>query len=204
MYRVCAAQEWLNTIYDGISGPDLLNEIIVNGIKADYLSSVQSHDLVGAPEYCHFTSPIRRLSDCICHYLLKFIHIRESNKNVLVPFVNTQLEQYAISCVKITKSMKNIQYKDTKFRLIQTINHMLEIQELVKIKYYISSYTGTFLNIIICKLNFHSVYISYTLRRLSLTTPFIIKEEKELTISKVNCMGKYDEGSIPELDKLFQ
>ena len=204
MYRVCAAQEWLNTVYEGIRGPDLLNEIIVNGIKADYLSSIQSHDLVGAPEYCHFTSPIRRLSDCICHYLLKFIHIRDRIKNVLVPFVNTQLEQYANSCVKTTKSMKNIQYKDTKFRLIQSINHMLEKQELVKIKYYISSYTGTFLNIIICKINFHSVYISYTLRRLSLTTTFIIKEEKELIISKVNCMGKYDEGSIPELDVLFQ
>ena len=65
LYRVCAAQDWLNTVYTGISGQELLNEIIVNGIKAEYLSSVQSHDLVGAPEYCHFTSPIRRLTDCV-------------------------------------------------------------------------------------------------------------------------------------------
>ena len=205
LYRVCAAQDWLNTVYTGISGQELLNEIIVNGIKAEYLSSVQSHDLVGAPEYCHFTSPIRRMTDCVCHYLLKYIHIRENiNKNLLVPFVNSQLEQYSSSSVTVSKSMKNIQYKDTKFRLFQSINHMLETHELVKLKYYISSYTGSFLNIIICNINDHTSYISYTLRRHSLSTLFVIKDVKELSITKVNCMGKFDEGSLPELDILFQ
>jgi exoribonuclease R len=205
LYRVCAAQDWLNTVYTGISGQELLNEIIVNGIKAEYLSSVQSHDLVGAPEYCHFTSPIRRLTDCVCHYLLKYIHHRENkNKSLLVPFLNSQLEQYSSSSVSVSKSMKNIQYKDTKFRLFQSINHMLEKHELVNIKYYISSYTGSFLNIIICNINEHSAYISYTLRRHSLSTLIVIKEVKELSITMVNCMGKYDEGSLPELDILYQ
>ena len=54
----------------------MITEIITKGIKADYLSNSESHDLVGMPEYCHFTSPIRRLADCICHYLLKYIHLR--------------------------------------------------------------------------------------------------------------------------------
>ena len=84
LYRICSAKAWLDdTVYTGITGQELLNEIIVNGIKAEYISTVDSHDLVGAPEYCHFTSPIRRLSDCICHYLLKYIHLKKTNPNYL-------------------------------------------------------------------------------------------------------------------------
>ena len=120
LFRTCNANEWLQTVYN-ISGQELLNEIIVNGIRADYMSNVSSHDLVGSPEYCHFTSPIRRLSDCVCHYLLKYIHLKQSNTTISVPFTNEQLEKYSTSCVSLTKSMKNIQYKDNKFRLIQVM-----------------------------------------------------------------------------------
>lgn len=204
LYRVCAAQEWLNTVYSDITGPELLNEIIVNGIKAEYFASVQSHDLVGAPEYCHFTSPIRRLTDCVCHYLLKYIYLQKNvNNDILVPFIKSQLEKYSQSCVKVSKAIKNIQYKDTKFRLLQTISNMIKIGDTVNIQYYISSFTGGFLNIIICNINNHSVYMSYTLRRKTLSTEFKLKDKHELELSKVSCMGKFDEGSIPELDSLF-
>ena len=80
------------------------------------MSKVKSHDLVGSPEYCHFTSPIRRISDCICHYLLKYIYLREQNCELEVPFTNKQLEKHSSNCVKLTKKMKNIQYMDIKFR----------------------------------------------------------------------------------------
>ena len=203
LYRICSANEWLDTVYDGITGQELLNEIIVNGIKAEYISTVKSHDLVGAPEYCHFTSPIRRLSDCVCHYLLKYIHVKNINHEITVPFTNHQLEKYSNDCMKITKVIKNIQYKDTKFRLIQTINNMLLNNEFVNITYYVSSYTGTYLNIIISNINEHSVYLSYTLRISDLQHEYTIKQSNNLIITKVNCIGKFDQGSLPELDSLF-
>jgi len=203
LYRICSAKDWLNTVYSDISGQELLNEIIVNGIKAEYISTVSSHDLVGAPEYSHFTSPIRRLSDCVCHYLLKFIHLKNSIPDLCVPFTNDQLMKYSNDCVRLTKSIKNIQYKDTKFRIVQTINNMLSNNELVNIKYYVSSYTGVYLNIIICNINQHSVYLSYTLRISDLQTTYEIKLVKSLNITHVKCIGKFDEGSIPELDDVF-
>jgi len=206
LYRICSASEWLDTVYTGITGQELLDEIIVNGIKAEYISTVKSHDLVGAPEYCHFTSPIRRLSDCVCHYLLKYIHlknIKNINNELIVPFNNHQLKKYSDDCMTLTKVIKNIQYKDTKFRLIQTINNMLLNNESVNINYYVSSYTGTFLNIIICNINEHSVYLSYTLRIFDLQPEYIIKEKNNLIITKVKCIGKFDQGSIPELDNIF-
>ena len=93
IFRTCNASEWLQTVYNEISGEELLQEIITNGIRADYMSNVESHDLVGMPEYCHFTSPIRRLSDCVCHYLLKYIYFKHKNYNI--PFSEQELDQLA-------------------------------------------------------------------------------------------------------------
>jgi exoribonuclease R len=200
LFRSCNAKEWLNHVYANITGQELLNEIITNGIKAEYISTVKPHDLVGAPEYAHFTSPIRRLSDCVCHYLLKYIHLKNENHNLPIPFTNTQLEKYSDDCLKITKSVKNIQFKDTKFRLIQTMEHMLLTKRCLYLQYYITSYTGMFVNIIINKINDFNVYLSYTLRILDLNPTFVLKEEKQITIYEVHCPGQYDEGSIPELD----
>jgi len=203
LYRICNAKDWLNTVYPDITGQELLNEIIVNGIKAEYISTVKPHDLVGAAEYTHFTSPIRRLSDCVCHYLLKYIHLKNANPPLQVPFSNDQLKKYSNDCLKLTKVIKNIQYKDTKFRLIQTMSMMLLTCEYIDIVYYVTSYKAGFLNIIINKINEHTVYLSYTLRRNDLHTEYTLKEEKHLSITEVNCIGKFDEGSIPELDSLF-
>ena len=202
VFRSCNAKDWLNHVYTDITGQELLNEIIANGIKAEYISTVKPHDLVGAPEYTHFTSPIRRLSDCVCHYLLKYIHLRNTN-DLVVPFSNQQLEKYSNDCLKMTKNVKNIQYKDTKFRLIQTMSEMLLVNDSIQIQYYLTSYTGMFLNIIINKINDHVVYLSYTLRITEPQKTYKMKEENKLTIKEVYCPGKFDQGSIPELDKIF-
>ena len=130
LYRICPAKDWLHTLEDDMSGQELLNEIITNGIKAEYMSSVQSHDLVGAPEYVHFTSPIRRLTDCVCHYLLKYIHLKNTNSDLAIPFTDNQLEEYSITCSVLSKTMKNNQYTDTKFRMIQLINRLIPTQEV--------------------------------------------------------------------------
>ena len=134
---------------------------------------------------------------------IKIYTFKKKNNELIVPFTNNQLKKYSDDCVKLTKTTKNIQYKDTKFRLIQTINNMLLKNEIVNINYYVSSYTGTFLNIIISAINDHAVYLSYTLRIPDLQTEYIVKKTNNLIITKVNCIGKFDQGSIPELDKIF-
>ena len=203
IFRICSASEWLSTVYSGITGQELLNEIIVNGIQADYISTVQPHDLVGSPEYCHFTSPIRRLSDCVCHYLLKYIHLKPSSPGMPIPFTNQQLEIYSSKCMQISKTIKKTQYKDTKYRLLQTMNTMLLSRPALTIQYYVSCYLKSFLNIIICNINDHTVYLSYTLRIPDLQTEYVVKQVKTLAVTKVNYTNKFDEGSIPELDRLY-
>jgi len=204
IFRTCNASAWLQNVYQGISGQDLLKEIISNGIKADYLSHVSSHDLVGMAEYCHFTSPIRRLADCICHYLLKYIHLNLTSETpVAIPFSESELEQYANKCLTVAKQDKKTQYLDIKFRLLQVIHNMLLSGEPVALEYYVTSYSGLFLNVIVSKINAHAtfdVHMSYTLRVKKYDKLIDPKQTHCVEITRVNCFEKHDENTLPELD----
>jgi hypothetical protein len=82
---------------------------------------------------------------------------------------------------------------------------MLIMNSSITIKYYVSSYVNSFLNIIICNVNEHSIYLSYTLRITNIQTEYKIKEIKKIDITIVNITGnKFDEGSIPQLDRLYK
>ena len=198
IFRTCKASEWLQTIYNEISGEELLQEIITNGIRADYMANIESHDLVGMPEYCHFTSPIRRLSDCVCHYLLKYIYFKPKNYNV--PFNDQELDQLATKCMKTTRFEKKNQYLDIKFRLLQVMANMIFEKKKINIEYYITGYIGLFLNIIICNINQFHVHMSYTLRVRDYSKDINPKEKHYISITRVNCFTNYDENTIPELD----
>jgi len=201
IFRTCNASAWLQNVYQGITGQDLLKEIISNGIKADYLSHVSSHDLVGMAEYCHFTSPIRRLADCVCHYLLKYIHLNlTGERQVPMPFSESELEQYANRCLTVAKQDKKTQYLDIKFRLLQVIHNMLLRGESVTLEYYVTSYSGLFLNVIVSKINEFNIHMSYTLRVKKYDKPIDPKQTHCVEITRVNCFTKYDENTLPELD----
>lgn len=199
IFRTCNAKDWLSTISNDVTGEHLLNEIIINGIQADYLSKKSSHDLVGSPEYCHFTSPIRRLADCVCHYLLKYLYLHTKNNNIECPFTNEDLDNLSMKCLVATKNAKKIQYQDIKVRLFQCMYYLIKKKNQVDITYFITSYNGIFLNIIICKIDMHNVHLSYTLR-VKNCNHVSINKKQQLTVTIVNIPDKYDQGTIPELD----
>jgi len=200
IFRTCVASDWLQTIYSEISGEQLLQEIITNGIRADYMSNIESHDLVGMPEYCHFTSPIRRLADCICHYLLKYIYFKHNNIFYDIPFAEHELQTLADKCLKITRLEKKNQYLDIKFRLLQVMANMIVKHDNIDIQYYITSYSGLFLNLIICNINHFHVHMSYSLRVTDYCKDINPKVKHTLTINLVNCFTKFDQNTIPQLD----
>jgi exoribonuclease R len=202
IFRTCNASDINQSDhYKNLNGNDLLHEIITNGIHADYMNTVSSHDLVGSDEYTHFTSPIRRVSDCICHYLLKYIHLKKYNIDLEIPFDLDKLQELSQKCVIETKKIRKIQYKDDKFRLIQIMNFLLLDYEYIKLSFYITGFKQPFLNIIINQINEHNIYISYTLK-INNNNNYIHDPKfiHNLNITFVNIPGKFDEGSIPELD----
>ena len=120
VFRACAA-----------AGPRIdaseffLDDVVTRGIRAEYLAEGAAHDLVGAAAYCHFTSPIRRLADCVCHFLLRCIALRPSRPELPCPFTREELATLSAECLRATKAVQAIQHRDTKFRLLQTVRHTL-------------------------------------------------------------------------------
>ena len=194
IFRTCDTNNILNI---SLTGEELINDIIINGINASYLSTVSPHDLVGMPSYCHFTSPLRRLSDCICHYLLKYIYLKLDVEDI--PFTNEELEKYSDLCLITTREIKKIQYADLKYRLIQVMHNMILKNGKVNIKYYIISYSGLFLNLIICNIDEYNVKMSYTLRIKDYNYIDDIRKIYNCNITNVNCFEKFDSDIIPEL-----
>lgn len=204
IFRTCQAKDWLNTIEYNISGEEMIQQIITNGITADYMSNVKSHDLVGMPEYCHFTSPIRRVADCVCHYLLKYIYLKQKNyKDIVIPFTKNELELISTKCLTTTKNDKKNQYVDIKFRLLQVMDNMIFNKGYITLEYYITGYSGLFLNLIICKIDDYNVYMSYTLRLRDYNNKNDLNKHKTIKCTKINCFTKYDENCIPELDNIL-
>ena len=186
---------------ENLDGKELLNKIINEGVKAEYNSIDKKHDLVGSNIYCHFTSPIRRLADCICHYLIKFYFT-----NTEIIWNKTQLNKYAKLCYFNTKNEKKIQYLDHKFRIIQLIDKLLP-ENKIEIEFIVNNYTGMFINIIINKLFINDkeylVNLSYTLRAFSERYFSMINKIDKIKITQVNPLNKYDQGSIVDLDNYF-
>jgi len=202
IFRTCVTDGWIDTVATDIGSEELMDAIIVNGIQADYLATNASHDLVGMPEYCHFTSPIRRLADCVCHYLIKYIYLRTANAELTEPFTSEALARVADTCLQVSKSMKKVQYRDTKFRLLQTMSHMLLFSpgEPIHTTFFVTGYKAPFLNLIVCKIGDHQVRMSYTLRVKKFTYDIKLREKHVVEVMNVGRIGKFDEGILPDLD----
>ena len=200
IFRTCNIQN--HVFSETISPTEMLKDIVTKGIQANYMSNVQAHDLVGLPEYCHFTSPMRRMSDCVCHFLLKYIFLRKMNY-INCPFQDKELYDISEICYNTIKQDKKLQYLDTKFRIIQAMYCFLKTHQYFTLKFYETSYTGLFLNLIVCGINEHDVYLSYTLRRKNANFVLTPYEIKEITVTHVSCGMQYDEHTIPELDQLY-
>ena len=127
----------------------------------------------------------------------------QHNKTLISPFTLDSLKSLSDNCVHLSKKMKKVQYKDTKFRLIQTMNNMLKVTKKITIMYYVTSYMNGFLNIIINKIDNYNSYLSYSLRIPNYNNAYEAKKKHTIDITIVNCPKKFDIGSIPELDAQF-
>lgn len=212
IFRTCTYNTTDNLSDVNLSGEELLDKIIKNGIKGSYSENNQSHDLVGKELYCHFTSPMRRATDCICHYMIKCYFL-----DLHYPWNKTDLNNICNNIIEKTHKEKKIQFDDIKFRTIQLISFLLP-EYNVKLQCVINSYSGLFLNSIINKLILESkedysgknkyyefnIHISHTLKKRGLNIDNYINNYFTIPITHVNIPNKFDEGIFVELDSYLK
>lgn len=165
----------------------MIFDIIKNGVRAEYKLSDEKHLLIDDKTYTHFTSPLRRANDCLVHFLLKGCDIDLKEIDKITNNINS-----------IIKKDKKFQYEEIKKCSILAMSEILKEQDLfVKIK--IMSYTGLFLNMIMCKINEFRTQISLTIRKKNYT---IGNNEIDLQITKINVDKKYDNEIFPDLENI--
>lgn len=166
---------------------DMIFDIIKNGVKAEYKLSDEKHLLIDDKTYTHFTSPLRRANDCLVHFLLKGNEIDLKEIENVTTHINN-----------IVRKDKKKQYEEIKKCSILAMKEMLNEGDLdVKIK--ILSYSGLFLNMIICKVNEYRTQISVSLRRRN----YVLNDrEFNIKVSEINVDEKYDNKIFPELESI--
>lgn len=169
--------------------------IFVNTFIAKYLSSLNLSD------YCHFTSPIRRMSDCVCHYLVKYIYLNKNNIKVHAPFTQNQLQQLINKCQNAAKEDKKLSFIDRKFRLLQGLYNLIAKNEypILTLKY--NGYTGLYLNFTIIAINDHRVTMSYAakLPNYAYLKFWQSNPITKIKISQINPFDKFDSNILPEV-----
>ena len=201
IFRTCSAKD---TEID--SSDFFVEDIVTNGIKAEYLPQCSAHDLVGAPEYCHFTSPIRRLADCACHYLVKYVALRRSRSGLPCPFSPADLETLSAECLRASKEVSKVQHCDTKFRLLQTLHCRLHrpSPSPARLTFFVSTTSRfPFLNLVVCGIDDHRVRLPYTLRAAAgrdFARPTDPRALHHVRVTRIGPRGRFDGGSLPELD----
>ena len=169
---------------------------ILKSSGASYTNEKQQHDLIGNDMYTHFTSPLRRFSDCIVHFMLKDYSIGDD-----CVFSKEQLIKMSDRCNTVSKCAKKLSFEDKKLRYLQYINQQIDSGNEITITYKPYAYNGLFINILIHKINDWNVYFTYSLRRKHKN--ITLNDDKCMKISSIKIPSKFDEGTLPELDAMF-
>lgn len=218
IYRSCDIKEEEKHTFKEMNGNEIIEYIVSNGVRACYNTIKPNHDLVEKKFYVHFTSPLRRATDCVCHYIVKYIMKKKDNDNVVFPLKKEAIYEIMEHCNEINKKIKKIQYTDLKYRIVQAMDNRLYTktyeniyeQPVIAIKMKIRSYSGIFLNIVVSQIDQYPVYIIMTFKRQFLNHEKINKFIKNNTIIDGTIRTIYfqksvmDAGKFPELEQFLR
>jgi hypothetical protein len=100
---------------------------------------------------------------------------------------------------KRTQELRRWQFKDSKIRVFQWMHEQLQSGHSVTLTVQFHHHRGTFLNLLLTKVNDLPIRIFYVLKRV----PHRFLSEAHVRITQV-CAGQpFDEGTLPEVDALW-
>lgn len=198
IFRSCDASVFVERYKNSDENVNIYKQLINNNITAEYTDEFRTHDMIACDKmYTHFTSPIRRFSDCLCHFLLKHIYFSKRLSKVQNPFVESELKNMIQEVHLKTKQNKKISYLDQKFRkiqamfcLLQNMNHRQDENKYIIAECEIISYKSGFVNILITHIISN---LTYSKLKINLSCSFWKKEsvDTEHFKVKISTIGLY-------------
>lgn len=170
------------------TGREVLDCIVKNGISAKYETAKNKHLLIDDALYTHFTSPLRRASDCITHFILKY-----SINGVDSPFDTKFLEKLASEFTENFKKDKKRHHKDTKYFTLLAINNL---PKPIKCQFKFNSKFNGYTNLLLVKVNEFDIQMSIVFKNKAVDYDFAYN------INTINVDGKFDNIIFPELNEL--
>ena len=161
IFRTCVSKREKTTAGDNELSPS--NQKNINQPYALYTQTGDSHSLINASRYTHFTSPIRRCSDCICHYLVKHIYFKLNDSEYAVdkPFDNIKLNEIITHIEHISKLNKELQTYDNTYRTIQAISNLIITHGIVTIQFKFTGFKRSNATFYIKNVNNFNISIPY-------------------------------------------
>ena len=219
-YRSCVVDtDALCELVEEESSESILKFIITNGIQAYYNEKSGAHDLVSKSHYTHFTSPLRRFTDCITHFILKSIMLGKE-----APFTVSELKLHSDYSNKFGKSERNIQFEDKKVNTLWALHGLLQsvgsgggdVYIRVKFMGYVKNFLNFMIyNVVVREKNsgdgvgdsgetIYYTHISYCARMFDYKyLDFWNKKDSvDVKVNEVHCITRFDMGILPDLERV--
>jgi len=167
MYK-CSRDSFLNRECSSLMPPtttthtgDFLLDIITNQYTASYTNTSAQHHILNVRAYCHFTSPLRRFSDCITHFCIKHSLIQNKPTDL---FTTQEMTQFSKECNEAARQHHNASFMDRKYRMFQYIHQQLSnSREYVPVVFIHSGIKNKrYLNAHIRTIDGYPTYVVYT------------------------------------------
>ena len=183
---------------------DFLMDIITNRYTASYTNTAAQHHILNLQAYCHFTSPLRRFSDCITHFCIKNSLIQGNTTEL---FTAEEMAQFSNDCNEATKTHRNASFMDRKYRMFQYIHQQLSASRpYIPVEFIHSGIKNKrFLNAHMRTIDGYYTSVTYTnvLNFDDDTDVIHALEGKRISVNLYTskfCGQKRDGGILPDLD----
>jgi exoribonuclease-2 len=170
-----------------------ISDILKYQLSAEY-ATAGTHDLLGGHLYTHATSPLRRFSDCIVHFMLK-AQLQEQP----CPFTAEQLQTWGARLTYVGKQHRRRQLNEQKRAILKWMHHNAPVDIEVRV----ISWHSPYVNLVVNKINQMPVHMSYALHIGHRSPKVKVDDMLRLKVTQVCWYMADDQGSLPELDQLI-
>ncbi len=170
---------------------------IFRSTKGEYVLQNSPNENMDNEVYTHFTSPMRRWTDCATHFLLKYVSGHPDH--IVPPFNTSELQKIIVSANTMSKSIKDASIQENQLALNLYIYQLTSKGMIVCIDYVVTHVDSHQTKIRVRRIDDHEVRFDYS-------TPHLVKfpSNPHKVFRALVSSIDLNTGQIPDLDKYIR